>query len=103
MTEPENEPIGSFAVGDDPSLILAVEIRRLLPVLKEIAGSLKDTSERLEAALSPSGYATSVFEALRLLNITIERIRVAGFDKLLTRREIEALEGMYPEGREKEK
>jgi hypothetical protein len=72
------------------------QVRRLLPALNDIAASLKN----IEAALAPSGYATSLFEALRLLNISIERIRIAAFDKPLTRGENETLEGMYPEKQE---
>jgi hypothetical protein len=98
MTEPEEQRLpGSGDV--DSSLILAAEIRRLLPALKEIATSLK----AIEAALAPSGYASSVFEALRQINLSTERIRMAAFDKPLTREECEALEGMFPEKAEEEK
>jgi hypothetical protein len=94
MTEPENEMTGKIAEGDDDSnLILAAEIRRLLPALREIAASLKN----IEAALSPSGYATSLFEALRLINMSMERIRITHFDKPLTRDEAKLLDLLFPE------
>lgn len=79
---------------DVPSdLILAAEIKRLLLALNEIAATLKN----IEAALAPSGYAASLFEALRRLNISLERIRIAAFDKPLTREENQVLEKMFPE------
>jgi hypothetical protein len=67
-----------------------LDIRRLL---SEIAASLR----KIEAAFSPSGYAHSLFEAIRLLNITLEHLRIAGDQRLLTKDEREVLDAMYPE------
>jgi|RhiMethySRZTD1v2_1073278.scaffolds.fasta_scaffold578704_4 hypothetical protein len=93
MSEPEEQKLPSdVPIGGD-NLIFAAEIRRLLPALNEIAATLK----KIEAALAPSGYAASLFEAVRQLNISLERIRMAAFDKPLTGEEAKVLELMFPE------
>jgi len=66
-----------------------LDIRRLL---SEIAASLR----KIEAAFAPSGYAHSLFEAIRLLNITLEHMRFAADQRLLIKEERDLLDALYP-------
>ena len=71
---------------EDQHTLLIHEVQKLLPELRRIAANsdrLEKIEAKLEMALSPSGYAKSLFDAIYYLQFTLEQIGIAVVDNVV--------------------